>query len=387
MSTLPKEPRAVSDLERFVACMEYQTCDRRPNHELGAWPQTVNRWRNEAPEAVRDWTWNWFVEEPAIGLDRREYIPVNYDFIPPFPHELLEETGKYEIARNSKGIVTKALKEGAVDGARMSMDQYLSFPVANRQDFAKIKARLVAALPQRYPEDLEQRVELWKQRDYPLILGENGAANGFYWRAREMMGTEPLSCAFYEQPGLVHEMMEFYAGFIMETSRPVLEKIQVEYFVLNEDLAMKSGPLLSPGLYREFILPHLKRLIDFFRGLGVKYIALDSDGDPTALLPLMMDAGVDVFWPIERASNVDPVTLRRRFGKALRLWGGVDKRELTKGPGAIRAHLREFIPLIEEGGFIPTVDHTVPPDVSWDNFRYYMECKSALLRGDFKELE
>ncbi|MCL4219010.1 MAG: hypothetical protein KJ052_18670, partial [Candidatus Hydrogenedentes bacterium] len=89
----------------------------------------------------------------------------------------------------------------------------------------------------------------------------------------------------------------------------------------------------------------------------------------------------------ERASNVDPVTLRRRFGKALRLWGGVDKRELIKGPAALRAHLREFIPLIEEGGFIPTVDHTVPPDVSWDNFRCYINYKTALLRGDFKELE
>ena len=54
---------------------------------------------------------------------------------------------------------------------------------------------------------------------------------------------------------------------------------------------------------------------------------------------------------------------------------------------AIRAHLKEFIPLIEEGGFIPTVDHTVPPEVSWDAFRYYMDMKSALLRGDFKVLE
>jgi uroporphyrinogen decarboxylase len=77
---------------------------------------------------------------------------------------------------------------------------------------------------------------------------------------------------------------------------------------------------------------------------------------------------------------------RKRFGKSLRLWGGVDKREIAKGPEAIRAHLRELIPLIEEGGFIPTVDHTVPPDVSWDNFRYYMDCKMALLAGDFGKL-
>ena len=77
---------------------------------------------------------------------------------------------------------------------------------------------------------------------------------------------------------------------------------------------------------------------------------------------------------------------RRRFGKTLRLWGGVDKRVLTQSREAIRTHLREFIPLIEEGGFIPTVDHTVPPDVPWENFRYYMEMKQALLQGDFGRL-
>ena len=64
-------------------------------------------------------------------------------------------------------------------------------------------------------------------------------------------------------------------------------------------------------------------------------------------------------------------------------WGGVDKRVLARGHDAIRAHLKEFIPLIEEGGFIPTVDHVVPPDVSWDNFRHYMDCKVDLLQGNF----
>ncbi|MBI4558565.1 MAG: hypothetical protein HY706_13360 [Candidatus Hydrogenedentes bacterium] len=377
----------VSDLDRFVACMDYHACDRRPNHELGTWPQTRQLWRQTAGDAVKDFSWNWFVSEPALGLDRREYVPVNYDFIPLFQHEVIEVTSDYEIVRNSKGIVTKALKAGTVDGGRMCMDQYLSFPVARPEDFTDIKRRLIAALPARYPPDLDDRVQNWKQRDYPLVLGHNCAANGFYWRAREFMGTENLSTAWYEYPDLMHEMMEFYADFIIETSRPVLDKIQVEYFVLNEDLAMKSGPLIGPDIYRGFIFPHLKRLVAFFRSRGTRYFAVDSDGDPTLLLSLMLEAGVDTFWPIERASNVNPVALRKRFGKSLRLWGGVDKRVLIEGPAAIREHLRELIPLIEEGGYIPTIDHTVPPDISWDHFRYYMDGKQALLAGDFGKLE
>jgi uroporphyrinogen-III decarboxylase len=233
-----------------------------------------------------------------------------------------------------------------------------------------------------------EKVAEWTgPREHPLILGHNCDANGFYWRAREFMGTENLSYAWYDYPEMMHDMMETYCDLIIEVSKPVLAQVDVEYFTLNEDLSMKNGPLLSPDTFKEFIFPHLKRLVEFMKSNGVRYFALDTDGNPTVLIPLFMDAGVDVLWPLERASDVSPMDYRKQFGKSLRMWGGVDKRVLPLGPAAINAHLREMIPLIEEGGFIPTIDHTVPPDVSWDNFRYYMDAKWALLTGDYDKLE
>ena len=376
-----------TELERFIDCMEYESSLPRPNHELGVWPQTAERWIGEAPEAVSGFTWNWFWGEDGLGLDRRDYVRINYGFLPPYEPELIEETDRYEVRRNHLGVVTRALKEGSVHGGRMSMDQYLSFPVEGPEDFPDVRRRLTPAVPERYPADLDERIEAWRRRNVPLVLGTNCAANGFYWRARELMGTEALSFAWYDEPALMHEMMETYADLIIETSVPVLERIDVEYFTLNEDLSMKAGPLLSPRTYAEFILPHLRRMVETFKGLDVRYFAIDTDGDPTLLIPHFLDAGVDIVWPIERASNVSPQEWRLRFGRQLRLWGGVDKRVLPRGPEAIRAHLREFIPLIEEGGFIPTIDHTVPPDVTWDSFRYYMDAKRALLAGEFELLE
>ena len=373
-------------LQCFHDCLNYKSANRRPNHELGVWTQTAVRWRQEAPEICSNFTWDWFYGEEALQLDRRDYIPVNFDFIPPFEAALLEETDAYEIVRDHHGIVTKALKAGALAGMRMSMDQHLEHPVKTPEDWPNVRSRLVAGMEQRYPTEIDGMLEKWRQRDYPLVLGTNCAANGFYWRAREFMGTEALSMAFFLYPDMMHDMMAFFADFIMETSLPVLEKIQVDYFTLNEDLSMKTGPLLGPNLYREFIFPHLKRLVEFFREHGVSWFALDTDGNPTVLIPLFMDAGVNVLWPVERAAGVSPIEWRRQFGRELRLWGGVDKRILAQDRNSIRAHLREFIPLIEEGGFIPTIDHTVPPDVSWDNFRYYMDYKRALLCGDFAVL-
>jgi uroporphyrinogen decarboxylase len=126
----------------------------------------------------------------------------------------------------------------------------------------------------------------------------------------------------------------------------------------------------------------MRRVVEFYKSHGTRYIAVDTDGNPEPLVPMLMDAGMDILWPLERAADQDPVRLRRKFGKTLRLWGGVDKRVLAEGPEAIDAHLRELAPLVAEGGYVPTVDHTVPPDVSWPNFKHYMASKEKLLRGE-----
>ena len=124
-------------------------------------------------------------------------------------------------------------------------------------------------------------------------------------------------------------------------------------------------------------------MIDHLKSRGVRYCSLDSDGNTEALIPLYLEMGIDVHWPFERAAEMDPVRIRRAVGKGLRIWGGVDKREVAKGKTAIDAALDELAPLVEQGGFIPTLDHTFPPDISWANFTYYWEQKQKLLEGRF----
>jgi len=61
------------------------------------------------------------------------------------------------------------------------------------------------------------------------------------------------------------------------------------------------------------------------------------------------------------------------------VWGGVDKRALAAGPDAIDRELERIRPAVEAGGCIPAVDHSVPPDVSWENFQYYLKRRAELL--------
>ncbi len=370
----------MNDRERFIAVMEYQPVDRVPNWELGVWPQTRDRWEAEGLDST-DWHWDWFTGESALGMDPKEFVRFNCAFIPPFEEETLHEDERYITFRDNLGRVRRALKEGTARGGRMSMDTYISFPSTNLQEWKALKPRLHMAAERYEPYWWAFRVEGWRKRTHPLVFAPNCQTQGFYWFAREMLGTENLSYALYDQPELVHDVMETHADFLIEGARPVLEQTSVEYAIFNEDLSAKGGPLISPKAYKEFIYPRLRRVVDFYKSHGVRYIGIDTDGNPEALVPFFMDAGVDILWPLERASDQDPVRLRKKFGRTLRLWGGVDKRELAKDRRAIDEHLCALAPLVEEGGYVPTVDHTVPPDVSLENFLYYMERKRALLSG------
>ncbi|MCL2351640.1 MAG: hypothetical protein FWC55_03805 [Firmicutes bacterium] len=373
--------KQMTQRERFINVMEYRPVDRAPNHEVGVWAQTKERWKKEGMNEFSI-QWDWFTGDEYFEMDTREFFDVNFGMMPDFGYTLLDKTERYEIFRDSGGIVRKALIDGTVDGMRSSMDTYLSFPVENAGDFRELKKRYEAGLNGRYPAGWREiSLPNWKNRKHVLILGRNCSTAGFYWRCREWMGTENLSYAFYDQPDLVREMMEFIADFTIETSKKALAESDFDYVMLSEDMSMKTGPLIGPESYKEFIYPHMRRLTDFYKSHGVKYVFVDTDGNCEALLPLLMDAGVDGIWPLERVAGMDPVRIREKFGKGLRLMGGVDKMEIAKGKQAIEKHLAALAPLIEEGGYIPTVDHLVSPEVSWEDFQYYMKRKMDLLSG------
>lgn len=375
--------RKMNGRERFINVMEYKPVDRVPNYEVGYWGQTKERWINEGLNEF-DLHWDWWTGEEYFGMDAREFIPINSGMMPEFPEEVLERTDRHEIFRDKIGRVRKALIEGMVGGTRACMDEYISFPVSNLNDFREIKKRYQASLGARYPAQWKEiMLPRWKNREHPLVLGRNCDTLGFYWLLRDWMGTENLCYAWYDEPELLHEMTEFIADYTIEVCKPILQETDVDYVMINEDMSMKTGPLLSPAQYKEFIFPHMRRLVDFFKSNGVRYVMVDTDGNCEVLIPLLIDCGVDAIWPLERAADMDPVRIRKKFGKEMRLFGGVDKMEIAKGKEAIDRHLGELVPLIEEGGFIPTVDHTVSPDISLENFKYYMKRKMDLISGKF----
>ena len=99
---------------------------------------------------------------------------------------------------------------------------------------------------------------------------------------------------------------------------------------------------------------------------------MDSDGYIAELIPIWIDAGINVCNPIEVAAHNDIVDFRNKFGRNMAYTGGIDKRCIARGGKDIAGEVDRVCALLTmDGGLIPGCDHGVPPDVSWKNFIYY----------------
>ena len=365
--------------ERFDRVLSYEPVDRGFNHELGLWGQTTDRWHQEGMPEDIDYG-GMINGSEFFGLDRIGYLGLKVvQMMPAFEEEIIEEDDRYLVKRYTDGHVSRALKEGQAHGTRLSMDQMLSFPVRNRADFEAIVKRYDHASPARYPLWWDDVARCLRGRDYPVALTHNGCF-GLYSYLRRWMGTENACTIFYDDPTLAHEMLDFLAHYLIELTRRALDDVEIDYFNYFEDYAFKTGPLVSPRIFREFLLPRYRQINDFLRSHGVRHIWLDSDGNTEVLIPLLIEAGITFHWPLERVAGMDPLKVRAEYGHDLGLGGGIDKRALAKGPEAIREEMLHHVPqLLADGGYIPTVDHAVPPDVPYENFLYYLELKREML--------
>jgi uroporphyrinogen decarboxylase len=185
--------------------------------------------------------------------------------------------------------------------------------------------------------------------------------------------------AYYEQPTLIHEIMEHWTDFYIRLASRVWEGVRFDFVYLWEDMAYKGGSIISPRLVCDFMLPYYRRFIDHVRGLGCEVFIVDSDGDVTQLVPLFISVGVNAMLPFEVQAGMDVRFFRRQYGKDLAIIGGLDKRSLTRGPVAIEGELRSrMLPMLASSGYIPSLDHTVPPDVSLADFQYFIDRSRAL---------
>jgi hypothetical protein len=353
----------MNDRERLIACVTGERVDRPPFWLFwGPWSRTWKRWeREEKPahldsmDAIRAY---YRADQPPVSL------PVNCGPCPRIEPTVLEQDADYTVYRDSWGIVRRDYRHGE------SMSDFLDFPVKTRDDWEQFRAAyLDPDHPDRLVGNWRELGAWWMAQGVPIQLGYYPDV-GLFGTVRWLLGDESGLIAFYTMPDLVHEIMDHMTTIYLTVFEQVVREVRVDVIHMWEDMCYRNGPLISPQHWEAFLGPHYRRIAAFATAHDIPVLSVDTDGNPALIASPMVQAGVNLLFPMEVAAGCD-VNAWRDAHPTLALLGGIDKRALARGPDAIRTELARIRPAVEKGRYIPALDHLVPDDVSWKNYDTY----------------
>jgi hypothetical protein len=335
--------------ERWNRVFHWQKPDRVPDMEFGYWDKTIAVWHEQG--LPRECRTNEDVERHLglEGISIMPEVPIHRGLFPEFEEKTIEKKGERRLVQTKDGALTEMLDYDS------SMPKFLRFAVETRADWERLR-----------DEKLDPK--------QPGRVGDVAAAV----KKANAGGMPILSIALLTDRDWIEEMMEHLTLMDLEFIEKHIPAEGVDVAWWWEDMCYNHGPLMSPRLFEELMVPRYKRITDALRTRGIDVDVLDCDGRIYDLVPGWLRGGINGMFPIE-AAHTDPWKLREDYGNDVLLLGGVNKLALIAGKDAIDRELAHLHPLVERGGFLPCVDHRVPPDVTYENYLYYLEKKKAIL--------
>ena len=359
--------------ENFNAILHYQSWDKLPILSMTWWLECFDRWHNEGmPASIKHHGHDgnlWAVTD-YFGFDHwwLNDLGIEVGLLPPFEEKILE-------TRSDGGTVTRVATGEIVHNSpnNTSIPQGIDWTLKDRASWeAEYKWRLNPDDPKRLPDPqtVADAAKGNKERTIPIGLH----VGSLYGILRNYVGFQGISYMLYDDIELVEEMVENCCQLVLRTVEVWLKSVEFDFVGFWEDISFKNGPIISPELFRKICVPRYKRITDLCRSYGVDVIMVDSDGKIDELVPCWLEGGVNCMFPIEVGTwNGNIKTWKDKYGKAVLGIGGVNKTEIAKGRKAIDAEIERLKPLVELGGYIPMPDHLIPPNVSLDNLKYYVE--------------
>jgi len=314
--------------ERFKKLMSFEAVDRQPVVEWAPyWDKTVERWHGEGlpaeltdPADIRDY----------FGLDR--YLQL---YVFPRGPECPSPSGH---------------------GAAIIKDE---------SDYEQIRPHL-------YPEAAFEK-DLLKRWANEQASGDAViwfTLEGFFWFPRILFGIEGHMYAFFDKPDLMKRMNEDLLKFHLRVIDEICDVCVPDFMSFAEDMSYNKGPMLSKSSFDEFLLPYYKQIIPELKKRKVIPL-VDSDGDVTDLIPWLIETGVEGIFPLERMAGVDVEKIRNDH-PTFKLMGAFDKIVMHLGEEAMRKEFQRLLPVMKQGGFLVSVDHQTPPDVSLSQYRLFI---------------
>jgi len=362
--------------DRFLHSLLFQEVDKVPFIPGGPRESTLQRWYKEGLDEGRSYI-EVICEQFGIPLEEKPYkvfggTPVDFRMIPQYEEKILEHKDNHYLVQDWMGNIVEISDRYDLTYLHHAKDfvtrKWHRFPVENRDDWERMKKRYNPDDPSRFPGDFNERMANRRSRDFPAGIHINGP----FWQLREWLGFEPLCMQLLTDPDFTNDMITFWSDFVTQLLHKILKAGSVDYLFISEDMAFKAHSMISPEMTRMYLLPVYAQWVSLMKSYGCQVILMDSDGYIEELIPVWIDAGINVCNPIEVAAHNDIVKFRKKFGKNIGYLGGIDKRLIAKGGTSIESEVHRVCSLIPMGGgIIPSCDHGVPHDISWDNFIEY----------------
>jgi len=342
--------------ERIKTTLEHREPDRVAVQD-SPWGSTVSRWHREGlPEEI-----------PVDEYFNYELVQLGADLSARFPIQILEKSEKYILTTTPDGGQRKNFRDYSttpevVDALVKTKDDWLKFKPRLQPDYKRIDW---AALYNQYHQ---------AKADGKFICF-SGAIS--FDRCQALMNSEQLLVLMAEDPETAKDMFDTVGNLTVETCKMLLkEGYEFDGGFFYNDMGYKNSSLFSPKMYRELIFPIDKYIFGFCHENGMKTI-LHSCGNVKPLIPSLIEAGLDCLQPLEVKAGMDVIELKKLYGDKLSFMGGIDVRKMV-GAAADSTAIEEEIKTKFEaakkgGGYIYHSDHSVPKNVSFQEYQKVME--------------
>ena len=302
----------------------------------------------------------------ALVKSKSDIATVNVPYIGPADRCVQTSEG----FRNEWCVVRRPVSYGAGH-----YDEIIHYPLGSMEPDQALEA-FSPPSPDWYDYDALPGLIVAAQADGPKAI-RLGNCNPFE-SAWYMRGFEQMFMDFMMEPAFAHALMEGVTDFFCALLERSLSAAKggVDLAFTADDIGGQQGLLMSPAMWKEFLVPYHKRINDVAHSFGVR-ILYHTDGAVMNALEGLCDMGIDVLEALQfDAEGMDPAEMKRRVGGRLSFHGGVSVQSTLPfgSPEDVRAEVEHLTATLgADGGYILAPSHAVQAGSPVDNVLAFFE--------------
>ncbi|HHY46407.1 MAG TPA: hypothetical protein GX506_03810 [Firmicutes bacterium] len=216
---------------------------------------------------------------------------------------------------------------------------------------------------------IAEDVSYFKQRGYFTTAEINGFFSGVWYFLR---GFEDFLMDMVTDEGFARQLVDMIGEFNLKDAKNLLDT-GIHCIDFCDDLGHNRGMFISPKMYEKYFLPWHARLAALCHSYGA-YVNIHSHGNINEIMPMIVDAGIDILNPVGPSDGMNLAELKRKYGHRITFFGGISKFIGEMDSDQLERHIRDVITAGAPcGGFILREEGGVPYTMSEQNFRFYLE--------------